>query len=91
MLLCLCRAIVKEVEEIKAGKWDDRLLAEEAKKQATVDDKKKKPKAGGSASNLRRSTRSGTRISEPPTAPETPTSPTQLDHPVTVRHLHKPC
>ncbi|KAG9046362.1 hypothetical protein FS837_004586 [Tulasnella sp. UAMH 9824] len=77
------KAIVREVEEIKAGKWDDRLLAEEAKKQATVDDKKKKPKAGSSANNLRRSTRSGTRISEPPTAPETPTSPTQLDNPVT--------
>ncbi|KAG8917389.1 hypothetical protein FRC01_002483 [Tulasnella sp. 417] len=77
------KAIVREVEEIKAGKWDDRLLAEEAKKQATVDDKKKKSKAGSSANNLRRSTRSGTRISEPPTAPETPTSPTQPDNAVT--------
>lgn len=65
--------------------WDDRIAAEEAKKQATADDKKKKPKAGGSTTNLRRSTRSGTRISEPPTASETPISPTHPDNIITVR------
>ncbi|KAG8949303.1 hypothetical protein FRC04_008905 [Tulasnella sp. 424] len=77
------KAVVREVEEIKAGMWDDRIAAEEAKKQATADDKKKKPKAGGSTTNLRRSTRSGTRISEPPTAPETPISPTHPDNIIT--------
>ncbi|KAG9019532.1 hypothetical protein FRB90_000841 [Tulasnella sp. 427] len=74
------KAVVREVEDINAGKWDDRLAAEDAKRQAGLDEKRKKQKAGGSSTGLRRSARSGNRVSEPPTAPETPTSPNQSDN-----------
>lgn len=88
MLNVFYRAVVREVEDIQSGRWDDRIAAEEASKQAATDEKKKKPKAGGSTTNVRRSTRSGARISEPPTAPESPNSTSEADNVDAVCRIH---
>ncbi|KAG8907018.1 hypothetical protein FRB99_005538 [Tulasnella sp. 403] len=58
--------LVREVEEIQAGKWDDRIAAE-IQQHSEEKGKKAKQTAPPPPAQLRRSTRTSSRTSEPPT------------------------